>query len=69
MKKNSKNLDSLIGSLWIDRHDNRHLKMVVDIQYGYQYNLIISEMMNGTLAGTKTTMVEKRFFEDYRELV
>ena len=74
MKKNSKHLDYLIGTLWCNKFYTNEIiyKIVIGIEYyqtdGNIYNTIIAETMNGQYAGDSGQILETDFFNYHKEI-
>ena len=74
MKKNSRNLDYLIGSIWHHHKDNesRHIKMVVNIEYDEteksNHTKIVFVTMNGPWTGNTISLIDNNFFNYYKEI-
>ena len=69
MKKNSKHLDYLIGTLWISKfeYDNKYIKMIIGVDY-QDYNSFIVEILNGPYAGDTGGVLETDFFNYHKEI-
>ena len=70
MKKNSRKLDHLIGSIYYDSLDkSKCIRMVVDIEYETAFNnLIIEEILHGPYAGKKLKVIEEQFLKYHVEI-
>jgi hypothetical protein len=69
MKKNSRNLDHLIGTLWISKfeYDKKFIKMIIGVDY-QGYNSFIVEVLNGPYAGDTGGVLETDFFNYHKEI-
>jgi len=62
-------LDYLIGSLYYDSLDkHKHLRLVVEIEYRAEWNIVIAEILNGPYVGKKARVNEDQFFRYYVEI-
>jgi hypothetical protein len=68
MKKNSRNLDYLIGTLWFNKYDSNTIKMAVDIEYIEDHNRVKLETLNGPHAGMHASVHEIDFFNYHKEI-
>jgi len=69
MKKNSRNLDYLIGTLWCTKYggDKKFIKMIIGVDY-QGYNSFIVEVLNGPYTGDTGAVLETDFFNYHKEI-